>query len=53
MVDVIDYKDLHLDNDNNVCIFLFATHGEGEPTDNAKAFYQYCKEQSEKENKVY
>lgn len=48
VVDIIDYKSLHLDQDNNVCVFLFATHGEGEPTDNAKAFYEFCREETAK-----
>lgn len=33
-----------LNSNNNISIFLFATHGEGEPTDNAKSFYEFCKE---------
>jgi len=38
---MMDYEDIVI-NDKNVCIFLMATHGEGEPTDNAKEFYNHC-----------
>lgn len=47
---MIDYESLQLDKDNNICVFLFATHGEGEPTDNAKGFYEFCKTESAKGN---
>lgn len=31
----------------NVGIFCMATHGEGDPTDNAKAFFKYLSDKDE------
>ena len=33
------------EEDEAPVIFLMATHGEGEPTDNAVAFYRYFEEE--------
>ncbi|MCJ1297810.1 NADPH-cytochrome P450 reductase [Hypocenomyce scalaris] len=42
-----DYDSLaHFPNDN-IAIFVLATHGEGEPTDNAVGFYQYLTAQGD------
>eukprot|EP00828_Plagiopyla_frontata_P025518 TRINITY_DN3266_c0_g1_i1.p1 TRINITY_DN3266_c0_g1~~TRINITY_DN3266_c0_g1_i1.p1 ORF type:complete len:567 (-),score=83.07 TRINITY_DN3266_c0_g1_i1:295-1995(-) len=37
------------DIQNKICIFLVATHGEGEPTDNTKPFLKWFKSQSKNE----
>ena len=37
-----DYDDLLSLREGNIAIFLLATYGEGEPTDNAIAFNEYC-----------
>ena len=48
----MDYEDMIL-NEKNICVFLMATHGEGEPTDNAKHFYNYCEKMKEQNVKCY
>ena len=40
-LDLEDYEAEELKEETAPVIFLMATHGEGEPTDNAVAFYEY------------
>lgn len=40
-IDIEDYDPADLSEEKAPVVFLMATHGEGEPTDNAFAFYQY------------
>merc|ERR1719163_1010523 len=43
-VDLEDYEADDLNDEEGPVIFLMATHGEGEPTDNAVVFYNALKE---------
>ena len=43
-VDMEDYEPDELREEDAPVVFLMATHGEGEPTDNALAFYKYLNE---------
>lgn len=40
-VDLEDYDPYDLKDETAPVVFLMATHGEGEPTDNAVAFFEY------------
>lgn len=44
VVDLEEYESYNLKE--NVCLFLMATYGEGDPTDNAKNFYKWLKEEA-------
>jgi len=41
VIDLEEYESYKLQE--NICIFLMATFGEGDPTDNAKMFYKWLK----------
>ncbi|KRX10660.1 Riboflavin synthase-like beta-barrel [Pseudocohnilembus persalinus] len=43
ILSVETYEQSIIPNKEQVCIFLMATHGEGEPTDNAIDFYKWIK----------
>lgn len=45
-VDLVDYSPDDLPDESFV-VFLLATYGEGEPTDNARDFYDWLKEQTD------
>lgn len=49
VVDLEEYEKYDMKTKN--CVFCVATHGEGEPSDNAKMFYKFLKE-NEQENNV-
>jgi NADPH-ferrihemoprotein reductase len=44
-MDLVDYDPENLPNEKFV-VFLVATYGEGEPTDNARDFYEWLKDES-------
>lgn len=45
MLGVETYETTVAPNDAQVCIFLMATHGEGDPTDNAIEFTKWLKDE--------
>lgn len=46
---VIDLEDYTVDNfkEDDVCLFVLATYGEGEPTDNARDFWTWLNDESQ------
>ena len=48
IIDLMDYK--FFDFQNKICVFLIATHGEGDPTDNSKEFYEWLLVNDETKN---
>jgi len=41
VVDLIDFDPQSFVEKTRLCVFLMATHGEGDPTDNAKKFAEW------------
>jgi NADPH-ferrihemoprotein reductase len=48
VVDLEEYDKYEMKGKN--CIFCVATHGEGDPSDNAKRFYKFLKENESQQN---
>lgn len=48
VIDLEEYENYKLNE--NICIFLMATYGEGEPTDNAKLFYKWLTANKDENN---
>ena len=49
-----DYHDEGMESlaDETFVVFLMATHGEGDPTDNAIGFYEYLKDKDREEDEL-
>jgi len=47
--DLKDFTPEFFTTTNSLCIFCMATHGEGDPTDNAREFYTWLKAFDEKD----